>query len=108
MLKEKAINLLKQFKGNNYTFGIGVIDQIGTIASQFGKSALLISNTTYLKPVADKVIESLKNKGIVLAGDRVVPDAKPNNPREDVYRLESCILHFKPEVYYCYWWRKFY
>jgi len=24
MLKEKANNLLKQFKGNDYTFGIGV------------------------------------------------------------------------------------
>ena len=70
---------MKQFKGSDYTFVIGVIDQIGTIASQFGKSALLVSNNTHLKPVADKVIESLKNKGITLAGDRVVPDAKPNN-----------------------------
>ena len=96
MLKEKAINLLKQFRGNDYTFGIGVLDQIGTIASQFRKSALLVSNNTHLKPVADKVIESLNNKGITLAGDRVVPDAKPNNPREDVYRLESYILHFQP------------
>jgi len=39
VLKEKAINLLKQFKGNDYTFGIGVLDQIGAIVSQFGKPA---------------------------------------------------------------------
>ena len=97
MLKEKANNLLKKFKGSDYTFGIGVLDQIGAIASQFGKSALLVSNTTYLKPVADKVIGSLKNREISLAGNRIVPDVKPNNPREDVYRLESYILHFKPD-----------
>jgi len=96
-LKEKASYLLKKFKGNNYTFGIGVIDQIGSIASQFGKSALLISNATHIKSVTGKVIESLKEKGINLAGDRIVPGAKPNSPREDVYRLESYILHFKPD-----------
>ena len=27
----------------------------------------------------------------------MVPDAKPNNPREDVYRVESYILHFQPD-----------
>ena len=96
-LKEKAKNLIKKFKGNDYTFGLGVLDQVGSIASKFGKSALVISNTTYLKTVADKVIESLKDNGVTLAGDRVVPDAKPNNPQEDVYRVESYILHFQPD-----------
>ena len=96
-LKEKARNLIKKFKGNDYTFGLGVLDQVGSIASKFGKSALVISNTTYLKTVADKVIESLKDNGVTLAGDRVVPDAKPNNPQEDVYRVESYILHFQPD-----------
>lgn len=97
MLKQKAQELLKKFKGENYLFGLNKLDQVGQVASEYGKKALLISDTTYLKPVADAVIESLKNNGVLLAGDRVVPDAKPNNPREDVYRVESYILHFQPD-----------
>ena len=96
-LKEKAVQLLKGFKGDNYIFGIGKLDEIGRIANQYGKSILVISNTVHLKPVVDKVIDSLDKYGIELAGGRVVPGAKPNCPREDVYRMESYILHFKPD-----------
>jgi len=97
MLKQKAQELLKRFKGDNYLFGLDKLEQVGEIASEYGKKALLISDTTYLKPVADAVLESLKKNGVLLAGDRVVPDAKPNNPREDVYRVESYILHYQPD-----------
>ena len=92
-----ARELLKGFKGDAYTFGNGVIDQVGSIAAEYGKRALVVSNTTYLKNVADAVVASLKAAGVELAGDRIVPDAAPNAPREDVYRLESYILHFKPD-----------
>lgn len=95
-LKEKAVQLLKNFKGDNYVFGIGKLDEIGRIANQYGKSALVISNTTYLSPIANKVVNSLNKYGIKLAGGKIVPDAKPNCPREDVYRIESYILHFQP------------
>ena len=30
--------------------------------------------------------------------NRIVPEAAPNAPREDVYRIESYILHFQPDV----------
>lgn len=96
-LKEKAVQVLKEFKGDSYAFGLNVIDQVGEFASQYGKKALLISNTTYLKPVADKVVASLERHGLKLAGGRIVPDAGPNAPREDVYRIESYIQHFQPD-----------
>ncbi len=96
-LKEKAIQLLKDFKQNDYVFGIGKLNEIGRIANQYGKSALVISNTTYLKTVVDKVVNSLDKYEIKLAGGEIVPDAKPNCPREDVYRIESYILHFQPD-----------
>jgi len=89
--------LLKNFKKDNYIFGIGKLDEIGRIANQYGKSILVISNTVHLKPVVDKVIDSLDKYGIELAGGRVVPDAKPNCPREDVYRIETYILHYQPD-----------
>lgn len=96
-LKERAAQILKEYKGDTYAFGLHVIDKVGEFAAQFGKTALLISDTTYLKPVADQVEASLKKHGVKLAGERIVPDASPNAPREDVYRIESYILHFQPD-----------
>ncbi len=95
--KQKARELLHGFKGESYTHGVGVLSEVGKIAAEYGKKALVVSNTTYLKQVADTVVASLKAAGVELAGDRIVPDAAPNAPREDVYRLESYILHFKPD-----------
>jgi alcohol dehydrogenase len=94
----KSRQLLKNWKGNSYIFGRGVLGEAGKLAAQFGKSALVVCNTTYMKPVADKVIEALKAAGVSLAGGVIVPDAGPNAPRADVYRIETYILHHKPDV----------
>ena len=90
-LKERAAQILKEYKGDTYAFGLHVMDKVGEFAAQFGKTALLISNTTYLKPVADQVVASLKKHGVELAGERIV---RSQMPQEDVYRIESYILHF--------------
>lgn len=96
-LKKRATKLLNEFKGNDYLFGLEVLDQVGELAAAYGQSALVISNTTYLKPVAEQVVASLEKHGVKLAGGKIVPDAGPNCPREDVYRIETYILHFKPD-----------
>lgn len=96
-LKKRAEKLLRGFKGDSYAFGLGVMDKVGEYAASYGKTALVISNTAYLKPVADQVVASLEKHGVRLAGERIVPDAGPNCPREDVYRIESYILHFRPD-----------
>ena len=98
ILQNTAARLLKNFKGESYLFGLDVLKEIGEVAASYGKKALVISNTSYLKPVCDQVVKSLNAAGVELAGDRIVPDAKPNAPREDVYRIESYILHFNPDV----------
>ena len=95
--KETAYTLLREWKGDSYVFGLDVLDKVGPLAASFGKTALVVSNTTYLKPVADQVVKALKDANVSLAGGVIAPDAKPNAPREDVYRLESYILHFKPD-----------
>jgi alcohol dehydrogenase len=51
-----------------------------------------------MKPVADAVTDALKSAGVTLAGNAIVPDAGPNAPRADVYRIETYILHHKPDV----------
>jgi alcohol dehydrogenase len=38
----------------------------------------------------------LKEQGVSIAGG-VAPGARPNSPREDVYRLETYILHYQPD-----------
>lgn len=94
---KKAYDLLKAWKGDGYVFGLGVLDQIGAIAAKFGKKALVVSNNTYMKPVADRVFGYLAKSGIEVAGGTLCPDAKPNAPREDVYRIETYILQLKPD-----------
>lgn len=96
-LKRETRALIEEFKGENYTSGLNVLDAVGQYASSYGKTALVIANLKYLKPVVDRVLASLRNHQVMIAGERVVPDAGPNAPREDVYRLESYILHFKPD-----------
>lgn len=94
---KKAYDLLKEWKGDNYVFGLNVLEQVGQIAARYGNKALVVSNTTYMKPVADRVVASLSAAGVQVAGGSIAPDAKPNAPREDVYRLETYILHHNPD-----------
>ncbi|MHC1693514.1 MAG: iron-containing alcohol dehydrogenase [Sphaerochaetaceae bacterium] len=94
---DKAYGLLRAWKGENYIFGVGVLDQIGKVAAGYGASALVVSNQTYMKSVLDRVLDSLKQAGVQLAGNCVANDAKPNAPREDMYRLETYILHYHPD-----------
>jgi alcohol dehydrogenase len=94
----KSQKLLSSWKGDTYIFGRGVLPEIGKLAARFGKNALVIGNTTYMKPVVDTIVDILKKAGIRLAGGTVVPGAGKNTPRGDVYRIETYILHHKPDV----------
>ncbi len=96
-LIENSKKLLNDWKGGSYTFGRGVLSQIGALAAKHGKNALVVCNTTYMKPVADAVVASLEKAGVSLVGGKIAPDAGPNAPRVDVYRLETYILHYKPD-----------
>jgi alcohol dehydrogenase len=97
-LFSKAKGLLSGWKGEHYVFGRGVLAQVGKLAAAQGKVALVVCNTTYMKPVADAVVDALAKAGVSLAGGVVVPDAGPNAPRADVYRIETYVLHHKPDV----------
>ena len=97
--KRRAGEILRQFKGDSYTFGLGVLDKVGEQTAELGKTAMVIANPAdWLKPTVDQVVAALQEKGVKLAPDYIVPDAAPNAPREDVFRLETYILHFQPDV----------
>ena len=48
-------------------------------------------------PIIYKILEPLKKKGVRLAGEEIVTGSRPNAFREDVYRLQGYILHYKPD-----------
>jgi alcohol dehydrogenase len=96
-LFSKARQLLSDWKGDRYVFGAGVLPEVGKLAARFGKRALLVCNTTYMKSTADAITGYLQKAGVSPAGEIIVPGAGPNAPREDVYRIESYILHHAPD-----------
>ena len=97
-LFSKARRLLQAWKGGAYVFGRGVLPRLGGLAGTLGKTALVVCNTSYMKPVADAVAGVLRDAGLSLAGGAIVPNAGPNAPRADVYRIETYILHHRPDM----------
>jgi len=97
-LTQEAKKLIVEFKGNDYAFGTGVLEQVGTMTAQIGRRALVISrlSSAWLKPALDRVVAGLRQNGVAVIGP--VQGAAPNAPREDVYRLQGHILHQKPDV----------
>ena len=94
----RAEKLLKEWKGENYVFGRCVLSQIGTMAAKLGKNALVVCNTAGIRTSADSILSSLEQAGVSLSGGGIVPGARPNTPRADVYRIETHILHHKPDM----------
>lgn len=99
-IKEKAGKLIEEFKGKNYTFGIGVFEQLGAGVALLGKKVTVVADgigqewaVAHLK----KIEENLKSNGIIPTGD-FVPGARPNAPREDVVRIAGLIEQQQPDV----------
>ena len=95
-LFDKSRELLSKWKGDDYVFGRGVLPKLGKLASRYGKKALVVCNTAHMKEFCENILTSLKEAGIEIAG--FIPGAGPNSPRVDVYRIETCILHYKPDM----------
>lgn len=94
---KKVRELLEEFKGKKYIFGLGVLDQIGQIASQVGKTALLFRETFPGSDIyVNKIIKSLKKGGVNILGTDI--GARPNAPREDLLRIAKNINNSKPDM----------
>jgi len=97
-LKKRAFQVLRDFKGDNYAFGSGILDEApGRFASQLGNSALFVGRTQseWFMPVQEKILKSIEDAGVSVAG--TARSAGPNAPQEDVYRLHSHIVHKRPD-----------
>ena len=47
MLKVRARQLITQFKGEDYLFGLQILDQVGGMAARLGSKALLIGSKSH-------------------------------------------------------------
>lgn len=98
-LKKRAEEILREFKGDTYAFGSGVLDEApGRFAAELGKKALFVGpiDFDWFKPVKDRILRSLENAGVQVIG--TARSAGPNAPFVDVYRIHSHIVHRKPNV----------
>lgn len=97
-LKERAASMLREFKGDNYSFGSGVLDEAaGRFSSQLGKKALFVGpiELEWFKPLQHRIVNSIEDAGVDVVG--IARSAAPNAPFVDVYRIHSHIMHKRPD-----------
>ena len=94
---DKARNLLHEFKGDAYLFGMGVLSQVGAVVASLGERPVLVRDTF---PGSDGFVrtirESIEGAGAALAGE--VKGAGPNAPREDLFRIADELKALDPDV----------
>ena len=90
----KTYEILKAWKGEDYSFGNGATGTIADLTRGLGKKALIVANDAYRKTIAEEIAVDLEKEGIECA---FASGARPNAPREDVYRIEGEILRVEPD-----------
>ncbi len=95
-LINQAHALLREFKGESYKLGGGVLSEAGSLAARAGKNAALIRGTF---PGSDEqvsiIADSMKKAGVELAG--ILKGVRPNCPIEDLNRITNEIKDSEPE-----------
>ncbi len=94
---DKARSLLKEFKGDSYLFGEGVLSGVGKVAASAGKRAALVFTQfpeveKYIKTIKD----SLSQSNVRLVAE--IEGSRPNAPREDLLRITGQLKKSDPQV----------
>jgi len=83
---DRARALLRDFKGDKYIHGLGVLSQVGPATAKLGKRAVLVCDAF---PGAESFVEairsSLEDAGVEILEQ--IEGAAPNAPREDLARI---------------------
>jgi alcohol dehydrogenase len=92
-----ARDLLKEFKGDTYRFGNGVLQDVGGIVATTGQRAVLIC-TPFARAAGylDMLRDSITQAGVPVAA--VIQGARPNTPREDLRRITDELQRADPDV----------
>jgi len=94
----KAEKILKDWKGDSYTFGQDVLAETGKYAKRYGKKAAFVVtelNQPWIEKPLEQVKSALKTNGVAF---ELINGAKPNAPREDVYRISLQAVRSKSDV----------
>ena len=94
---DKARALLREFKGDSYLFGAGILRSVGEVVASIGKKAALVRETfegsdSFVKVVSDSLSASRVNLVAEIRG------AGPNCPREDLFRIAEELRAAGPDV----------
>ncbi len=94
---QRADELLREFKGDAYLHGLDVLPQVGHVAANLGRRAVLIADRfpgseTYVQAIKD----ALAQVQVTLVGETI--GAAPNCPREDLFRIAQNLRDCGPEV----------
>lgn len=62
--KQQAYEILKEWKGDDYVFGLGVMDQLGKLVQRFGRRALVVASGRHSGALIQIGLESMKEAGV--------------------------------------------
>ena len=94
---DKARELLKEFKGDAYLFGNGVLQDVGPVAAKAGKKPVLIyTDFPGIDPYVNIIRESVTQAGLTLCAE--IQGARPNAPLEDLARIQQELTQADPDV----------
>ncbi len=97
---QKASKLLRDYKKDSYSFGIGCLGDTGRYASQFGKDALLvISSAGWAKGLRISIDKALKRYGI--SCKKILDTPAPDTPVRDVAAMSEALRDTDPQVIIC-------
>lgn len=93
----QARKLLHEFKGDSYTHGVGVLPEVGSLAIQLGRRAVLVKDVFPDAESHARVIkESLERRGVQVIAE--ADGARPNAPREDLQRITDWLRPLNPDL----------
>ncbi|MGE5619678.1 MAG: iron-containing alcohol dehydrogenase [Sphingomonadaceae bacterium] len=94
---ERARQLMREFQGDKYHFGSGVLGKAGQVTAELGKRAAFVYDVFPGNEVfVNRIKDSLASAGVeVVAG---IEGARPNAPREDLARITDEVKAANPNV----------
>ena len=94
---QKARALLNNFKGDAYLFGTDVLSDLGKRIVNIGNRAVLI-RSTFLgsNDFVEIIKDSLQTSGLDVISE--IKGAKPNCPREDLFRITEELRAANPHI----------
>lgn len=98
--KQKAKELLVEFKEDKYVFGIGVAGRLGAEVAKLGKRVSVVMDglgKERSRSIIQTIEKSFSEAKLTLAGD-YIRGARPNAPREDVFSIALKIKEQHPDV----------